>query len=144
MFKMSGPYLTNVQNNKVAWVQGDIDQESRHIYVDTRKNKTSQQFDIIYAEHWKRDPRKGELNKRFGLYVERDFYIISRMGKHRYLSALSRKFVIKTRNGRAYQKWWFHQQSLSIKSRQFNQSWNIVSNGRSQEMNVSGTNSNWW
>jgi hypothetical protein len=25
---MNGSYLTNTQNNKVAWVQGDIDQES--------------------------------------------------------------------------------------------------------------------
>jgi exoribonuclease R len=144
MFKMSGAYLTNIQNNKVAWVHADQDQESRHIYVDTRKNKTSQQWDIIYAEHWKRDPKKGELNRRFGLYVERDFYIISRLRSGRYLDALNRNFVIKTRNGRPSQKWWFHQQSLTIKSRQYNQSWNILGNGGQQNINVSGTNSNWW
>jgi hypothetical protein len=108
MFKMSGAYLTNVQNNKVAWVQGDIDQESRHIYIDTRKNKTSQQWDVIYADQWKRDPRKGELNKRFGLYVERPFHIISRMRSGRYLTALNRNFVIKTRNGRPDQTWIFY------------------------------------
>jgi hypothetical protein len=89
MFKMSGAYLTNIKNNKVAWVQGDVDQESRTIHVQNRQNKVSQQWDIIYADQWKRDPRKGELNKRFGLYVERDFYVISEMGKHRYLDIIN-------------------------------------------------------
>jgi hypothetical protein len=144
MFKMRGAYLTNIKNNKVMWVQGDADEENRQIYVDTRKNKTSQQWDIIYADQWKRDPRKGELNKRFGLYVERDFYIISRMRTGRYLDALNRNFVIKTRNGRSSQKWWFHQQSLTIKSRQYNQSWNILGNGGQQNINVAATNSRWW
>jgi hypothetical protein len=86
---MNGAYLTNIKNNKVMWVHGDVDQESRHIYVDTRKNKVSQQFDIVYADQWKRDPRKGELNKRFGLYVERDFYVVSAMGRHRYLDIIN-------------------------------------------------------
>jgi hypothetical protein len=81
---MKGAYLTN-EHGKVAWVQGDVDSESRHIYVQNRQNKVSQQWDIIYADQWKRDPKKGELNKRFGLLVETDFYIISRLGKHRYL-----------------------------------------------------------
>jgi hypothetical protein len=76
--------------------------------VQNRQNKVSQQWDIIYAEHWKRDPKKGELNKRFGLYVERPFHIISRLGKHRYLTALNRNFVIKTRNGRPDQTWIFY------------------------------------
>jgi hypothetical protein len=143
MFRMKGHYLTN-EKGKVAWVHADLDQESRHIYVANRKNHVSQQWDIIYADQWKRDPRKGELNKRFGLYVERDFHIISRMGRHRYLDALNRNFVIKTRNGRKSQIWWFHQQSLTIKSKQYNQSWNIKSNGKSQEIHVTTTNSNWW
>jgi hypothetical protein len=84
MFRMKGAYLTN-DKGKVAWVHADIDQESRHIYVANRKNHVSQQFDIIYAEHWKRDPKKGELNKRFGLRVEIDFHIVSRMRSGRYL-----------------------------------------------------------
>jgi hypothetical protein len=99
MFRMKGAYLTN-ERGKVAWVQGDVDAESRTIHMQNRQNKTSQQWDVIYADQWKRDPKKGELNKRFGLYVERPFFIISRMGRQRYLTALSRNFVIKTRNGR--------------------------------------------
>jgi hypothetical protein len=76
MFRMKGQYLTN-DHGKVAWVQGDVDAESRHIYVANRQTKTSYQWDIIYADQWKRDPKKGELNKRFGMYVERPFHIVS-------------------------------------------------------------------
>jgi hypothetical protein len=109
MFRMKGAYLTNTQNNKVAWVHGDLDQESRHIYVANRQTKTSYQWDIIYADQWKRDPRKGELNKRFGMYVDRTFYIVSQLGRGRYLDAIDgRNVVIKTRNGRKNQQWYFH------------------------------------
>jgi hypothetical protein len=143
MFRMKGAYLTN-EKGKVAWVQGDKDHESQMVYIANRKNHVSQQFDIVYADQWKRDPKKGELNKRFGLYVERPFFIVSRMRSGRYLDALNRSFVIKTRNGRPSQEWWFHQQTLTIKSKQYNQSWNILGNGGQQNINVSGTNGNWW
>jgi hypothetical protein len=77
MFRMRGHFLTNIKNGKVAWVQGDVDAESRTVYMSNRQNKTSKQWDIIYADQWKRDPIKGELNRRFGMFVERDFYVIS-------------------------------------------------------------------
>jgi hypothetical protein len=119
MFRMKGKYLTN-DKGKVMWVQGEVDAEQRYIYSATRKNHVSQQWDIIYSDQWKRDPKKGELNKRFGLYVERPFYIISDLGSHRYLDLIGRNFVIKTRNGRTSQQWWFHQVSLTIKSKSMN------------------------
>jgi membrane carboxypeptidase/penicillin-binding protein PbpC len=126
------------------WVQGDVDAESRYIYVANKKNHASQQWTIIYADQWKRDPIKGELNKRFGLYVDRTFNIVSRLGRHRYLDLISNKFVIKTRNGRKTQNWWFDQKSLTIKSRSNNYSWNIQSSGNAKDMVVTSTNSNWW
>jgi hypothetical protein len=143
MFRMKGAYLVN-ERGKVMEVQGKADNENQYIYASKRNNQIHQQWDVIYADQWKRDPKKGELNKRFGLYVQRDFHIVSRMGRHRYLDVISRKFVIKTRNGRKSQVWWFDQASLTIKSRHFNQSWHIKSNGGAKEMEVSGTNSKWW
>jgi len=144
MFKMKGAYLTCERNGKVMHVQGDIDAESRYIYSGKKKNHASQQWTIIYADQWKRDPKKGELNKRFGLYVERDFYVVSRLGSGKYLDLISNKHVIKTRNGRKTQTWWFDQKSLSIKSRSNNYSWNINSSGNSKDIIVTTTNSNWW
>jgi hypothetical protein len=145
MFRMKGKYLTN-EKGKVMWVQGDADIEQRYIYTQNRKNHVSQQWDIIYANQWKRDPKKGELNKRFGLYVERDFHIVSRMSSGRYIDLLpNRNFVLKTRNGRNTQKFWFHQTTLTIKSRHWTSySWTIKSNGNAKDMWVTTTNSLWY
>ena len=116
-------------------VQGGQDTENRNIIVWNKHGKVNQQWDIIYADQWKRDPIKGELNKDFGMYVERSFYVITRMGSGRYLDLINnRNFVIKTKNGRRTQLWYFDQRSLTIKTRLNNQSWDIKSSGRTNEM----------
>jgi len=58
------------------------------------------------------------MNEQFGLYVERDFYIVSQMGSNRYLDLINnRNMVIKTPNGRKTQIWYFDQVSKTIKTR---------------------------
>jgi hypothetical protein len=126
-------------------VQGGQDTENRNILAWKRHGRINQQWDIIYADQWKRDPKKGELNSKFGLYVDRTFYIVSRMKSGRYLDIINnRNIVIKTRNGRKTQKWWFDQKSLTIKTRLNNQSFDITSSGKGQEFQIWSTNSNWW
>jgi hypothetical protein len=107
-------------------------------------NSDGYKFEIIYVKEWQEDPIKGELNKDWGLYVERDFHILTSLASGRYLDILGRNLVIKTQNGRSSQKWYFHQQSRTIKSRMNNQSFDIASSGRSSNMQVWSTNSNWW
>jgi hypothetical protein len=85
----------------------------------------------VYVEDYEDEPTKGQLNKKFGLYVERDFYVISALKDGRYLDLINnRNMVIKTRNGRKTQVWYFHQQSLTIRTRYNNQSWDIKSAGK--------------
>jgi hypothetical protein len=143
MFRMKGQFLTN-EKGKVMDVHGNSDTENRDIIVWKKHGGINQQWDIIYKDQWKRDPIKGELNKDFGLYVLRDFYIVSQMNSRRYLDIISNNFVIKTRNGRNTQTWYFHQQSLTIRSKSNNYSCNIKSSGKTNDMQVSGTNSKWW
>jgi hypothetical protein len=102
-------------------------------------------WDVIYVDEWKGEPGKGELNEDFGLYVERDFYVQTAMGSGRYLDLINnRNFVIKIRNGRPTQKWYFHQQTLTIRSRYNNQSWDIQNSGKTSNMQIWSTNSGWW
>jgi hypothetical protein len=99
----------------------------------------------VYADEYPGEPTKGQLNKKFGLYVERDFYVVSALNSHRYLDLINnRNFVIKTSNGRKSQKWYFHQQSLTIRTRYNNQSWDIQSAGRTNNMQIWSTNSGWF
>jgi hypothetical protein len=125
---MKGQFLTN-EKGKVMDVHGARDEENRDIIVWNRHGRINQQWDVVYADQWKRDPKKGEMNKQFGLRVDTTFFVISQMGRHRYMDILGRNIVIKTRNGRNTQKWYFHQPSLTIRTRSNNQSFDIVSSG---------------
>jgi hypothetical protein len=99
----------------------------------------------VYVDEWKGEPQKGEFNDRFGLYVERDFHVVSKLPDGRYLETYdNRNLSIKTSNGRKQQIWYFHQQSLTIRTRLNNQSWDIKSSGRTRYMQIWSTNSNWW
>jgi hypothetical protein len=85
------------------------------------------------------------LNEQFGLYVERDFYVVSTMPGNRYLDLINnRNMVIKTPNGRWTQVWYFHQLSKTIRTRYNNQSWDIKSAGRTNNMQIWSTNSGWF
>jgi membrane carboxypeptidase/penicillin-binding protein PbpC len=99
----------------------------------------------MYVDEWKGEPQKGELNEKFGLYVERDFHVVSQLPANRYLDVpTQRPMMIKTPNGSRSQDWYFHQQSLTIRSRSNNQSWDIKSSGKTKNMQIYSTNSGWW
>ena len=133
MFRLEGSNVVN-EKGKVLDVQNRDDVEGRHIFIEKKNDQyLSQQWDIIYDADFGL-PGKGELNTEIGLYVERDFYVVSQLPDNRYLDLLSNRHVIKVRNGRNTQTWYFHQDSMTIRSRSNNQSWNIVSNGGSKDM----------
>jgi hypothetical protein len=116
-------------------VHGNRDQENRDIIVWKKHGGLNQQWDLIYANEYPKEPKKGQLNKDFGLIVERDFFIVSHMRGGRYVDIVDgRKIVIKTRNGRRTQKWYFDQRSLTIKTRYNNQSWDIKSSGKTNNL----------
>jgi hypothetical protein len=144
MFRLDGAFIVN-EHGKVFDVSGGVDAENRNVIIYNKHGKINQQWDVMYVDEWKGEPTKGEFNERFGLYVERPFYIISALKDHRYLDLINnRNMVIKTRNGRSSQTWWFDQKSLTIKTKLNNQSFDIQSSGRTRNMQIWSTNSGWW
>jgi hypothetical protein len=144
MFKYEAPFLTN-EKGKVLDINGNVDAEQRNIEIYQKHGRINQQWDLVYADEWKGEPTKGELNEDFGLYVERDFYIVTQLPSGRYLDLINNKnMVIKTANARKTQTWYFHQASLTIRTRYNNQSWDIKSSGRTRDMQIYSTNSKWW
>jgi hypothetical protein len=82
-------------------VDGVIDKQNGNVIAWTKHSGLNQQWDISYVDEHPAEPVKGELNKEFGLYVQRPFYIVSQLEENRYLDMINNKnFVIKTRNGR--------------------------------------------
>jgi hypothetical protein len=76
LFRYQGGYLIN-EKGKVMDVHGNKDQENRNIIVWNKHKGMNQQWDIIYADDMEAEPKKGDLNKDFGMYVERPFHIVS-------------------------------------------------------------------
>jgi hypothetical protein len=144
MFRFKNGLVVN-EHGKVLDVAGGLDHENRNIIVWNKHGKLNQQWDIVYVDQYPEEPKKGELNEDFGFYVERPFYIQTAMGSHRYLDLINnRNMVIKTPNGRNTQIWYFHQQSLTIRTKLNNQSWDIQSSGKTKNMQIWSTNSGWW
>ena len=109
MFRLQDAFFVN-DHGKVMTVQSSIDTEGRNIEMRPKTGKIDQQWDLIYADQYPEEPKKGELNKDFGLYVQRDFNVISDLPDHRYLEVINnRNMVIKTSNGNKGQVWYFDQ-----------------------------------
>jgi len=138
-------FITN-EKGKVIAVDGSLDNENRNIIMENKQNgRTGQKWRVVYVDEYEKEPTKGQMNKKFGLIVERDFYVVSALPDQRYLDLINNsKFVIKTRNGRKTQVWYFHQKSLTIRTRYNNQSWDIKSSGRTNDMQIWSTNSGWF
>jgi hypothetical protein len=144
MFKYEGQYVTN-EKGKVLHVQGNVDAENRNIEAQNKNNGINQQWDIVYADEWKGEPGKGELNEKFGIYVDRTFHVISQLPMNRHLDLMGgRNFIIKTDVNTVTQHWYFHQPSLTIRSRSNHQSWDIKSAGKTKDMQIWSTNSGWF
>jgi len=108
MWRYSNGFMVN-EHGKVLDIDGNVDSENRNVIAWNKHGRINQQFDLIYADEYPDEPTKGELNKEFGFYVERPFYIVSEMSSHRYIEVINAKnIVIKTPNGRNTQEWYFH------------------------------------
>ena len=116
MFRSVGEEIVN-DKGKVLEVAGGYDGENKNIAVAKSEGKLHQQWDIVYADEYPEEPKKGALNPDFGLYVQRDFFIVSQMDSNRYLDLIGNNMVIKTPNSRKSQIWYFDQRSYTIKSR---------------------------
>jgi hypothetical protein len=126
MFRSQGDFVIN-EKGKVIAVSGGLDDENRNIVMEQKNGKVHQRWKIVYVDEYKDEPKKREMNTKFGLYIERDFHIVSAMGNNKYLDLeMSNRYpVIKTPNGRKQQVWYFDQKSLTIKSRFNNRSFDI-------------------
>jgi len=124
------------------------DSENQNIVLGKTHGKINQQWDIVYVDEWKGEPKKGELNEDFGFYVERPFHIVSMLPRRRYLQrvdpASSQEIVIKQPNSYKSQVWWFDQNTLTNKCQKNGQSLNINGNGGSNNLNTRNTQANWF
>ena len=102
IFRYKGQHIVN-DKGKVLDVHGAQDHENRNVILWKKHNGRNQRWKIIYVDQMKPEPKKGQLNTEFGMYVERYFFIKSHMPSGRYVDLISRNLVLKTPNGRKSQ-----------------------------------------
>ena len=130
---------------KVFDVSGSQDLENRQVIAWNRHNGLNQQWDIVYVDEAKPEPKKGEMSPWWGFVVERPFYIVSEMKAHRYLQILNNDAVIKTPNGQTYQQFYFDQRTRTIRSMaNKGYSLSIQSHGRNRDLRWEGSNAVPW
>jgi hypothetical protein len=92
-----------------------------------------------------KEPGKGELNKEYGFYVERPFYVISMCGEKRYLDVIGRNVVVKTPNEFDSQVWYFDQRTKTIMNTLYkNKSLDIQNSGSTRNLQIWSTNGGWF
>jgi len=84
MFRYQGTYIIN-EHGCVVSPHNKIDQENRQLVCKTKTGGIHEQWDIVYADQWPEEPKDGELNKDFGLLVNRPFYVVSKLPRGRFL-----------------------------------------------------------
>lgn len=126
-------------------VQGGKDNEGQNIRMWNKHKGLNQKWDVTYVKEMKPEPTKGQLNKRFGLYVERPFHIVTAMKSGRYVDVVENNIVIKTPNGFKTQIWWFDQKTKTIKSQADpNKSLSIENQGRTNNAQLWNTQYRWF
>jgi hypothetical protein len=74
-----------------------------------KTGELNQKWKLVYVDEMDADPKDGELAAEWGFKINRDFFLISALPGRRFLDFIpGNKLVIKTRNGRKSQKYYFH------------------------------------
>lgn len=116
---------------------------------DAKKDKDAKKVsDPIKAEPKKEDKaKKGDFNAEYGLYVERPFYVVSKLSRGRYLDIVGNNIVIKNEDDKQSQQWVLSKTTWTITSVALkDQSWDLHFDGEGTkgELHVWKTNSQWF
>lgn len=85
------------------------------------------------------------LEKTYGMRLNKEFHIATRMASGRYIDILNGKFVLRTANGFASQKFYFDQKSRTVmNSAHKGKSVEILSQGTANTLAVGKTVGKWW
>jgi hypothetical protein len=75
MFRLKDSFVTNERGKVMSVYQGK-DNENQNIVVENKNGNVHQRWRIVYCDEYEQ-MQKGNLFKKFGLHVDRDFYVVS-------------------------------------------------------------------
>jgi len=131
MWSWEAPYLKSehgyVLRTEIKHGSTNADYENANVGAYPKDGKRWQKWHLVYVEDMPREPRNGEMNPDYGLIVGKHFYLVSSVKSGKVLDlqhgGSGRQVVVKGRTRRNSQKWYFDQNSLTIKNVQ--RGWSI-------------------
>lgn len=84
MFKLDGEFVYNIQNKEVLDVGGGKDVEGQRCLFYKRHGGKNQRWRIVYVDEAPKPSTSG-INKEFGFFIDRPFYIMSKLPMRRVL-----------------------------------------------------------
>jgi hypothetical protein len=139
LFKYDNGAIVNIKNGKAMDVSGNHDRENQNVVMFKRHNALNQQWDIVYLDALEAPLKDGEWWAEFGMYVGKEFSLVSKMPSQRYLDVRENNVVINKRSGRKTQKWIFDYNSRTIINVATKKSLNFYRN----QVDVRSTTSEW-
>jgi hypothetical protein len=104
------------EQGQVLAVQSKSDTENRAVVREAKKDEDYQKWAVRYVDVTGPFPTKG-YSKEWGMYINRPFHIQTRHASGRFLDSISNRLVIKTRNGRPTQDFFFEYKTRTIRSK---------------------------
>jgi hypothetical protein len=129
----------NVKDGRAMDVSGNHDRENQNVVVAKRHNALNQQWDIVYLDALEAPLKDGEWWADWGMYVGKEFSIVSKMPSQRYLDVRENNVVINKRSNQKTQKWVFDYTSRTILNVATKKSLNFYN----KQVDVRATTSEW-
>jgi hypothetical protein len=110
----------NFSNKKALDVHANRDEEGRKVIVWRRHNGANQRWRVVYTDKAAKEATSG-YSKEWGMYINRPFYLRSRMPMRRVAESVSTDVRLKRyHSGRTRQQTWrFDVTSKTIKSQYY-------------------------
>jgi hypothetical protein len=132
------------EKGQVLAVQGKVDAENRQVVRENKNDEDYQKWSVLYVDVTGKFPTSG-YSKSWGMHINRPFFIQTAMKSGRFMDHLSNRLVIKTRNGRPTQTFYFDYKTRTIKSKGYVSTTNHYSlDIRNAWLYSYGANSAWY
>jgi hypothetical protein len=125
-------------------VSNNQDRENQNVIMFKSRKTVNQEWDIIYVDQLQPEPKEGDWNPQFGMYIGKEFSITTKMSSGRYVDLVGDQLVIKSRTASKTQKWIFDWKSRTVLNVANKKSLSISSSGRGNKMNTWKTTSEWF
>jgi len=135
-----------MHSNKVLDSEGGRDKEGNNVIMWNKHNGANQKWKILYLDEKDKEPTSG-LDEDSGLYLERPFYLISRLPKHRALTLSHGRYlrINDKKKNDPHQIFYLDHLTRTIKCKLFTaKSWSIPNRGRKNQLDLEPTNARWW